>query len=214
VIQDEEGDEFRSIIGHDIMYDRRDSKTDPRDGYYLALSQDFAGVGGTVNYLRNTLGGGYFFPITKEFTLGATGEVGYIFGLFGDEVRVTDAFFLGGQNLRGFKTGGVGPRDSDTDDSLGGKFRAEGTVQAAFPLGLPEEYQIRGRVFSDFGTLTGTDFEDDIDLNDSAALRLSVGVGLTWVSPFGPLAVDLAYPVLKEPFDETELFRFSVGTSF
>jgi outer membrane protein insertion porin family len=214
VIQDEEGSEFRSIIGHDIMYDRRDSKTDPRDGYYLSLSQDFAGVGGTVNYLRNTLGGGYFFPITKEFTLGATGEVGYIFGLFGDEVRVTDAFFLGGQNLRGFKTGGVGPRDSDTDDSLGGKFRAEGTVQAAFPLGLPEEYQIRGRVFSDFGTLTGTDFEDDIDLNDSAALRLSVGVGLTWVSPFGPLAVDLAYPVLKEPFDETELFRFSVGTSF
>ena len=214
VIQDEEGDEFRSIIGHDIMYDRRDSKTDPRDGYYLTLSQDFAGVGGTVTYLRNTLGGGYFFPITKEFTVGATGEVGYIFGLFGDEVRVTDAFFLGGQNLRGFKTGGVGPRDSDTDDSLGGKFRAEGTVQAAFPLGLPEEYQIRGRVFTDFGTLTGTDFEDDIDLNDSSALRMSVGVGLTWVSPFGPLAVDLAYPVLKEPFDETELFRFSVGTSF
>ena len=100
------------------------------------------------------------------------------------------------------------------EDALGGKFRAEGTVQAAFPLGLPEEYQIRGRVFSDFGTLTGTDFEDDIDLNDDATLRLSVGVGLTWVSPFGPLAVDLAYPVLKESYDEDELFRFSVGTSF
>ena len=135
-------------------------------------------------------------------------------GLFGDEVRVTDAFFLGGQNLRGFATGGIGPRDSDTNDALGGKFRAEGTVQAAFPLGLPEEYQIRGRVFSDFGTLTGTYFEDDIDLNDDASLRLSAGVGLTWVSPFGPLAVDLAYPVLKESYDEDELFRFSVGTSF
>jgi outer membrane protein insertion porin family len=81
-------------------------------------------------------------------------------------------------------------------------------------LGLPEEYQIRGRVFSDFGTLTGTDFEDDIDLNDDASLRLSVGMGLTWVSPFGPLAVDLAYPVLKESYDKDELFRFSVGTSF
>ncbi len=62
--------------------------------------------------------------------------------------------------------------------------------------------------------MTGTDFEDDIDLNDDASLRLSVGVGLTWVSPFGPLAVDLAYPVLKESYDEDELFRFSVGTSF
>jgi outer membrane protein insertion porin family len=213
VIKAEEGDEFRSIIGHDIIYDRRDSKTDPRDGYYLALGQDFAGVGGTVTYLRNTLGGGYFIPVTKEVTIGATGEVGYIFGI-GDDVRVTDAFFLGGQNLRGFETGGVGPRDSDTEDALGGKFRAEGTVQAAFPLGLPEEYAIRGRVFSDFGTLTGTDFEDDIDLNDDASLRLSVGVGLTWVSPFGPLAVDLAYPLLKESYDRDELFRFSVGTSF
>ncbi len=213
VIKDEEGTEFRSIIGHDIIYDRRDSRTDPRDGYYVSLGQDFAGVGGTVTYLRNTLGGGYFIPITKEVTVGATGEVGYIFGI-GDDIRVTDAFFLGGQNLRGFATGGVGPRDSDTKDSLGGKFRAEGTVQAAFPLGLPEEYQIRGRVFSDFGTLTGTDFEDQIDLNDTASLRLSLGFGLTWVSPFGPLAVDLAYPVLKESFDKDELFRFSVGTSF
>ncbi|MEZ5831551.1 MAG: outer membrane protein assembly factor BamA, partial [Dongiaceae bacterium] len=213
VIKAEEGDEFRSIIGHDIMYDRRDSKTDPHEGYYVSVSQDFAGVGGTVTYLRNSLGGGYFIPVTKEVTVGATGGIGYIFGI-GDDVRVTDAFFLGGQNLRGFATGGVGPRDSDTKDALGGKFRAEGTVQAAFPLGLPEEYQIRGRVFSDFGTLTGTDFEDEIDLNDDASLRLSVGVGLTWVSPFGPLAVDFAYPLLKEPYDKDELFRFSVGTTF
>ena len=213
VIQDEEGSDFRSIIGHDITYDRRDSKLDPREGYYVSVGQDFAGVGGTVRYLRNTLGGGYFYSFNKDITLGATGEVGYIFGI-GDEVRVTDAFFLGGQNLRGFETGGVGPRDSDTNDALGGKFRFEGTVQAAFPLGLPEEYQIRGRVFSDFGTLTGTDFEDDIDLNDESSLRVSLGVGLTWVSPFGPLAVDVAYPIMKEPFDEDELFRFSVGTSF
>jgi outer membrane protein insertion porin family len=213
VIKDEEGSDVRSIIGSDLTYDRRDNRMDPREGYYVSIGTDFAGLGGTVTYLRNTLGGGYFYSVTKEVTLGATGEVGYIRGV-GDEVRVTDAFFLGGQNLRGFATGGVGPRDSDTNDALGGKFRFEGTVQAAFPLGLPEEYQIRGRVFSDFGTLTGTDFEDDIDLNDDESLRMSVGVGLTWVSPFGPLAVDLAYPVLKEPYDEEELFRFSVGTTF
>ncbi len=213
VIKEEEGSDVRSIIGSDMTYDRRDNRLDPREGYFVSIGTDFAGLGGTVTYLRNTLGGGYFYSITKEVTLGATGEVGYLRGI-GDEVRVTDSFFLGGQNLRGFATGGVGPRDSDTNDALGGKFRFEGTVQAAFPLGLPEEYQIRGRVFSDFGTLTDTDFEDDIDLNDDASMRMSVGVGLTWVSPFGPLAVDLAYPVLKEPYDERELFRFSVGTTF
>ncbi len=213
VIKSEEGSEVRSIISHDILYDRRDSRLDQREGYYVSLGQDFSGLGGTVTYLRNTLGGGYFYSPNKDVTLGATGEVGYMFGI-GDDVRVTDAFFLGGQNLRGFSTGGIGPRDSDTNDALGGKFRFEGTVQASFPLGLPEEYAIRGRVFSDFGTLTGTDFEDEIDLNDDASLRMSLGVGLTWVSPFGPLAVDLAYPILKESYDKDELFRFSVGTTF
>jgi outer membrane protein insertion porin family len=129
-------------------------------------------------------------------------------------VRVTDAFYLGGANLRGFESRGVGPRDDDGNDPIGGKFRFEGTVSAAFPIGLPEEYQIRGRVFSDFGTLTGNDFGWLDTVDDDASLRLSVGAGLTWVSPFGPLAVDLAYPLLKESYDKTEFFRFSVGTTF
>lgn len=213
-IQDEEGTRFESIIGHDIIYDRRDSKFDPREGYFVSLGTDLAGVGGDVYYVRNSLGGGYFYTMLKDVTLGVSGEAGYIHGL-GQKVRVTDAFFLGGDSLRGFQSRGIGPRDAETDDFLGGNLRFEGTVQAAFPIGLPEEYQIRGRVFSDFGTLTMTDFEDELDqVDDDASMRVSVGAGLTWNSPFGPLAVDVAYPVMKESYDETEWFRFSVGTSF
>ena len=212
-IQEEEGNLIRSIIGSDIIYDRRDSKFDPRNGYYISIGNDFAGVGGDVYYIRNTLGGGYFISFLKDITLGFQSEVGYIHGL-GDDVRVTDAFSLGGANLRGFETRGVGPRDDETDDPIGGKFRWEGTVGAAFPIGLPEEYGIRGRVFSDFGTLTGNDFGWLDDVDDDATLRLSVGAGLTWVSPFGPIAVDLAYPLLKESYDKEEYFRFSVGTTF
>jgi outer membrane protein insertion porin family len=89
-------------------------------------------------------------------------------------------------------------------------------VQLSFPLGLPEEYKIRGRAFSDFGTLFDNDFEHVAGTNvtDKASIRASAGAGITWDSPFGPFAFDLAYPFLKESSDKEEFFRFSVGTRF
>jgi outer membrane protein insertion porin family len=88
-------------------------------------------------------------------------------------------------------------------------------VQMSFPLGLPEEYAIRGRVFSDFGVLTGYKSKSsDEQIIDSGSIRASAGFGLTWVSPFGPLAVDLAYPFLKEDEDKKQYFSFSFGTNF
>lgn len=217
----EAGPLVRSQIGQDLTYDRRDSSLDPREGYFVKLSNDFIGLGGDIVDLRNVLSGGFYYPITKEINLGITSDVGYIFSLNNRPVLVSDAFLLGGNDLRGFATAGVGPFDEATDDRLGGKFRWSGTVQSSFPLGLPEEYQIRGRVFSDFGILTGTDFKNGRFepgpgpyIFDDSSLRLSAGGGITWVSPFGPIGVDLAYPLLKESYDERELFRFSVGTSF
>src|SRR5690606_28523158 len=159
------------------------------------------------------VGAAYYLPLTEDLIAGISGEVGYIFGFGGEDVRITDAFFLGGNSLRGFATAGVGPRDVNTDDALGGNTFAAGSVELSFPLGLPEEYQIRGRVFTDFGTLTDTD-TDVPGVRDDASLRASVGTGITWHSPLGPLALDLAFPVAKEDFDEEEVFRFSIGTRF
>ena len=134
-------------------------------------------------------------------------KAGYIFG-FDQDIRITDAFFLGGANLRGFRSRGVGPRDLNTGDFLGGNKYFAGTVQLSFPLGLPEEYRIRGRAFSDFGTLFDNDFEDlagpPNGFTDEASIRASVGAGITWDSPFGPFAFDLAYPFLKEGTDKEE----------
>jgi outer membrane protein insertion porin family len=218
VIFDEEGYNYYSILGSSFSYDRRDNAQDPRSGYFLTWDTRFAGLGGSVEYLSNTLQGGYFYPATKAVTVGVTSEVGYIMPLFGDYLHYPDGFFLGGpDSLRGFKPRGVGPRDRATNShagSIGGQFLWDGTVQATFPLGLPEEYAIRGRVFSDFGILTGYDAKSDVSIQDDASIRASLGAGLTWVSPFGPLAVDFAFPVLKESQDRTEFFSFSVGTSF
>jgi outer membrane protein insertion porin family len=215
-IKNEEGYTIRSTLSSDITLEHRDNVNDPRDGYFISLGTDFIGAGGDVTALQSILSGGYFYPVTDSVSIGLAGEAGYIKPLFGDYLRVTDGFTLGGANLRGFQSSGVGPRDADTNDSLGGQYLFDGTLQASFPVGLPEEFNIRGRAFTDFGVLTGTELKNGLDVNvdDNASLRSSAGVGLTWVSPFGPIAVDLAYPLMKESYDNTELFRFSVGTSF
>jgi len=171
-------------------------------------------VPGDFSYLGTRLGGGYYMPLTKSKSVvaGLTGEIGYLQDL-GKPVFISNSYQLGGQTFRGFETSGIGPRDAVSGDSLGGKKYVVGTLQVSFPVGLPEEYQVRGHAFTDFGTLTDTDADIDT-IEDSAALRMSAGVGILWKSPFGPIAIDIAYPILKESFDKTQFLNFSVGTSF
>ena len=138
---------------------------------------------------------------------------GYIFGILGEDVHIANRFFLGGQNLRGFQYGGVGPRDDDTDDSLGGNLYYVGTAEMRFPLGLPDELRIFGRGFVDAGTLTEIDVSGD-NLEDDGSLRVGTGLGLSWLSPLGPLSIDYAVPVVKESGDKTKSFRVSFGTRF
>ena len=218
-IRSQEGETISSVVGHTIIYDQLDSRIEPTDGYSLRFGNDVAGLGGDVRFLRTTVGANYFVPILENVVLSLSAEGGYIFGL-GEEVRINDRFFVGGANLRGFETAGIGPRDVTTGDALGGNEYAVGSVELSFPIGLPEELGVLGRAFSDFGTLTGLDLTSAEDalgtsaIADDATLRLSVGAGLSWASPFGPLRVDFAVPVLKEDFDREENFRFSFGTRF
>ena len=216
-IKAQSGAELSSVVSQEITYDRRDSKLNPREGYFVRVGNDVSGAGGDTRYLRTRLNVGYYHPIGEDLVASVTGEGGYIFG-FDQDVRITDAFFLGGANLRGFRSRSVGPRDiaSGGGDFLGGNKYFAGSVQLSFPLGLPEEYKIRGRAFSDFGTLFDNDFENVAGTNivDKASIRASFGAGITWDSPFGPFAFDLAYPFLKESTDKEEFFRFSVGTRF
>ncbi len=211
-IKEQEGTTLTSLVGHRIVYDQLDSRIEPSDGYLLEFGNDFAGLGGDVNYLRTTASGSIFFPVFGDTVLNLRSEAGYIFGI-DEDVNIADRFFVGGNLIRGFERSGIGPRDSQTDDALGGNLFAVGSVEAAFPVGLPEEFGVRGRLFTDLGTLTDVD-DDGAEVLDEASLRLSTGVGVSWSSPFGPIKVDFAFPVLSEDFDEEEVFRFSFGTSF
>jgi outer membrane protein insertion porin family len=158
-------------------------------------------------------------------------NAGHMEQLTSDDIPIQDRFFKGSDTFRGFKRAGVGPRMDNTSgdsDAIGGYTYAIGTVETTFPLGLPEEFGLAGAVFSDFGTvfdapensvaaptqLCPGDPGESCKVHDTMAFRWSVGAGVIWESPFGPLRVDVAYPLLKADYDEEELFRFSVGTRF
>lgn len=211
-IKEQQGTRITSLVGQELTYDTRDSRLDPREGYIIRLSNELAGLGGDARFLRNRLGGTIYFGIFEEWVLSLSSELGYIQPL-GRDVAINNRFFLGGDTLRGFAAGGVGPRDTRTEDSLGGNTFARGSVEVSFPVGLPRELGVTGHAFSDAGTLFDTDSKG-AEVADKAALRVSAGVGLSWRSPLGPLRVDVALPILKENYDETEAFRFSFGTRF
>ena len=213
-VKDQEGENMTSLIGHSLIYDKRDNKFDPREGYYLRFNQDFAGIGGDSQFIRNELRGAYYLPVFRDdVVLELSGTAGDIFGWGGEDVRINERFFLGGQNLRGFKSAGVGPRDSVTNDALGGNTYYTFGSEMRFPLGLPEELGFTGAIFAEAGSLFDLD-DTGPEVVDKSSLRASVGTGVAWGSPLGPIRIDFAVPVMKENFDKEQKFRINFGTRF
>lgn len=213
-IKEAEGKESYSEVSHTLTYDRRDSRINPTEGYYAKHTLDVAGLGGSAKYVRNRVDAGYYYPIVDKWVVSLSGSGGIVQGL-GEDVKLLDRFYIGGNEVRGFATDGIGPRDKDTNDALGGEYFYASSLQLSFPLGLPQELDIRGRVFTDVGSSwqMATQGRNNL-VNDSSAPRLSVGTGVTWVSPFGPLGIDLGFALIKESFDDTEILRLNFGTRF
>ena len=212
-IQDEEGKRLTSLVGQTFTYDRRDTRFLPSSGYLLRLDQDVAGLGGDNRFLRHEGRADWYYSLAKDWVINLGGGAGYIFGFAGEDVTLSDRFFIGGSSLRGFEAAGIGPRDTETDDALGGNLYYVGTAELRFPLGLPQELNIFGRTFIDVGTLFDIDVSGPT-LEDSSNLRAGAGVGISWLSPLGPLSIDLSQAILKENVDKTETFRVSFGTRF
>ncbi|MFN3858316.1 MAG: outer membrane protein assembly factor BamA [Caulobacter sp.] len=218
------GSNITSAIGYTVRYDRRNDPINPTRGFYVELNQDLAGVGGDVNYLRTEASGGWYYGFNKDFIFSATGSAGYIDGWRGDNVRINDRFYKGGNTFRGFETAGLGPRDTSLGrgDALGGKMFAIGTFELTVPTFLPEQYGIKAALFTDFGTLGMLDDIDrqvspgvfDPDIEDGLGLRAAAGISIFWRSPMGPIRFDFSQVLAKEDYDKTETFRFSTSTRF
>jgi outer membrane protein insertion porin family len=216
-IREQQGTTLLSQVSQTLTYDVRDSILDPRRGFVLRLGTDFAGLGGDVAFLRGRIDGSYFIPLEALFddpdwVLSLSGSIGYLENIFDKKDRIVDRFFLGGENLRGFRIAGAGPRDLSTGDSLGGRFIWTQSTELRYPLPLPAELGLIGRAFVDVGALsqavTGPTVADD------ATPRVGAGVGISWRSPFGLINLDVARAVVKQSYDETQVFRFGFGTRF
>ena len=211
-VSDQEGTSITSAVGHTLVYDLRDDRFQPTEGYIISFDQSLAGVGGNKRYLRNELRLAYYRPVGEEWVATLRLREGYVVGI-GQDVGITDRFFVGGNNFRGFRPSGIGPRDRASGDALGGNMYFVSTAEIRFPLGLPSELGILGRVFSQAGTLSNIDATGN-DLFDVGSIRISSGFGISWISPFGPIEVDYATVLKKEPVDETQAFFLSFGARF
>ena len=222
---DQVGAFLNSSAGYTLIVDRRNDPIRPTRGWTASLRQDFAGIGGDVNYIKSEADVSAYWGITPSWVVTATASTGYISGWGGDPIRINDRFFKGGNSFRGFETAGIGPRDltpGTNNDALGGNFYAIGTLELTVPNGLPEEYGIRTSLFVDVGTLgvlddrytTSAGGLQNANIVDELALRGATGVSIHWRSPMGPIRFDLSKVIGKEDYDKTETFRFSTSTQF
>ncbi len=211
-IKQQAGQYTTSSISQRLTYDTTDNKLQPTAGFIARLDNELAGIGGDARFLKTRLGGTYYVPVTDQWVLSLLGEGGYVFGM-GRDVRINERFYIGGDTLRGFANGGIGPRDKITEDALGANAFWRGSAQIDFPSGLPEDLGVRLHTFADYGAAWEIDSSGS-GFYDNPTPRLSVGFGLGWSSPMGPVIVDFGIPILKQDYDETEFFRFNFGTRF
>jgi len=208
-----------SSVGFTYTYDTRDDPIKPTKGWNFALSQDVAGLGGDLKYLRSQMTTQNYHP----FFFGLVGEAalnaGYISGYGGLDIPINERFFKGGPTFRGFQIAGVGPRDTVANVAVGGQLFAIGTYQVRLPDILPPDYGISLSAFSDFGTLgmlhgNNTTCTASSCIRDNLAMRASVGIVVNWKSPFGPVEIDLGYPILKQTYDKPQAIFLNAGTVF
>lgn len=230
---DQEGTFLTSVFGFTVNWDQRNDPVRATRGYDIQFSQDIAGIGGEVNYLRTEIDGGIYYGLWGGFRATFRGSAGFIDGWGGDDVRINDRFFKGGSSFRGFDVAGLGPRqlvvnDDGTieseGDAIGGNIYAIGTLQLDVPLPLPESFSLGSALFLDFGTVgmvdsasrrsVEIDGDSSLIVDDSTSLRASAGVSIFWDSPFGPVQFDFAQPLAYEEYDQLEEFRFSTRTQF
>ena len=235
-IIEQQGKDWKSAISSTYTYDDLDNPLNPTTGLRAELSTEFAGLGGNTKYASVEGHAWYFIPLLDEkVVVKIEGNAGHQEGFGKRDIPLQDRFFKGADSFRGFAQSGIGPRqvgNSGNVDSIGAQTYAIGTLEANFPIGIPEAWGISGTVFSDFGTVFGTDQSSaanltgncnfpgklagapDCNVLDSMGLRASIGAGVIWQSPFGPLRLEAAYPIMKKKFDEKEIIRFSIGTRF
>jgi outer membrane protein insertion porin family len=234
------GPTWTSSLGYSLDYNTLDNTKNPTDGLLVDFKQDFAGVGGDVSYLKSAIDAKYYAPLVADIVGLVHVQSGILNSIGNTQLRMLDQFQMGPNLVRGFAPNGIGPRDltffpyTGTGDALGGTkyWGASAELQMPFWF-LPKEVGLKGAVYADAGSLwdyqgpttwaatgevnglvNGSPCKCGMVYDDTNVIRTSVGVGLIWQSPFGPLRFDYAVPITKGKYDIVQQFKFGGGTSF
>jgi outer membrane protein insertion porin family len=221
-----------SLVGYGLVYNTLDNNKNPTRGLVVDLRQDFAGVGGDVNFIRTTGEARYYYELMADVISVLKVQGGYLTGWGSKDLRMLDHFQMGPNLVRGFQTAGIGPRDltlGTTQDALGGTMYWGTSAEVQVPIfGLPKDFGMRFAMFADAGSVWDyrgpTQFANGLSVTtvdpvtgkdtNAMTIRSSVGAGVIWDSPFGPIRVDYAFPLTKDPNDRLQQLRFSGGTKF
>jgi outer membrane protein insertion porin family len=231
------GSVLTSLVGYDLTYNTLDNNRNPTSGLLAVLKQDFAGAGGDVQYVRTTANVRTYYEVVQDVVGVLSLQGGYIQGwgqkdpTDGTNLRMLDHFQMGPQLVRGFAPSGIGPRDltpGTFQDALGGSLYWGASLEFQSPVYfLPKDAGVKLAIFADAGSLwhyvgptswlppaPGATGEVLNLSNNGMFVNSSVGAGILWASPFGPIRFDLALPLTKQPFDKKQIFRFGGGTTF
>lgn len=219
------GPVLASLVGYSATYSTLDNNRNPTSGLIAEFKQDLAGVGGDVNFIRSTADVRSYYELFSDVVAVARVQGGHVASWGSKDLRMLDHFQMGPNLVRGFAPAGIGPRDltsGTNQDALGGTMYWGASLEAQTPFHfIPKDVGIKGAVFADAGSLWGykgpTSWDytgETLTLANTNAIRASVGAGLIWNSPFGPLRFDYAIPLMKQGYDRVQQFRFGGGTRF
>ena len=223
-----EGNWIKSSLSYTLTFDTIDDKNNPHAGIFARFSQEVAGIGGDAQWLKTTAKATYYHTLSEEMNIVGVlvGGGGHIMPFDSKDaaenaagIRVGDLFKANSDIVRGFDFNGFGPKIGT--DYIGGTTYFNASAEVQFPLpAVPDSIGLKGAFFADIGTLYGAAFTGAGTApfvpvtNDGMAWRASIGASLLWASPFGPLRVDYALPVMKEPGDQIQNFNFGISTKF
>ncbi|WP_269929494.1 outer membrane protein assembly factor BamA [Aminobacter sp. HY435] len=210
---------IKSSVSGTLVYNTIDDMKNPRNGIYANFTTEVAGLGGDAKFIKFTGRSTYYQALSEELDIVGlvSAGAGHIQGFGDDGLRVFDQFKSNDRMIRGFEYNGIGPYDLNGGDHLGGTTYFNASAEAQFPIPVvPESFGLRGAVFADAASLYGSklDIPGTNIVSTGMNWRASVGVGLLWASPFGPLRVDYAVPVAKQDTDDTQEFNFGISTRF
>jgi len=205
----QEGNYFDSFLKLDLDYDKRNQKFQTSDGFRSFYSVDLPLLSDT-NTLKNTYSYRYFTELYDNNVTSASIYLSAVNSISNDDVKLSERLYIPSRRLRGFQSGRVGPKDSN--DYIGGNYTSVLNLTSTLPQILENNQTTDFAIFLDVANIWGVDYDSSID--DNNKIRSAVGFGVDWFTPIGPLNFSLAAPISKASTDETETFRFNLGTTF